>query len=171
MTPEIAVHRLGGMQEERRRAGAGQRRRDLAADDARLAHAGDDDAAAARRARSRRRARSGDRASRRRPRIAAASISSTLRASARPRSAAARWRTADGHGFLTARRRLRLRPEPAAVGRTTPSSATRRVRMALRRSSRSAFCAVALRARRIFVDFHEHAVDAGGDARPTPAAR
>ena len=44
---EVAVDRLGRVEEEGRRAGARQRRGDLAADDARLAHAGDDDAAAA----------------------------------------------------------------------------------------------------------------------------
>ena len=44
---EVAVRRLGGVQEGRRRAGAGQRRGDLAADEARLADARDDDLAAA----------------------------------------------------------------------------------------------------------------------------
>ena len=44
--PEIAVARLGRMDEERRRAGGGERRRDLARDVAALAHAGDDDPAA-----------------------------------------------------------------------------------------------------------------------------
>ena len=39
---EIAVARLGGMQEEGGRAGAGERRGDLAGDVAGLAHAGDD---------------------------------------------------------------------------------------------------------------------------------
>ena len=40
---EVAVDRLGRMQEERRGAGAGEGGRDLAADDPGLAHAGDDD--------------------------------------------------------------------------------------------------------------------------------
>ena len=44
---EIAVGRLGRMEEPGRRAGARQSRGDLSADDAGLAHAGDDDAAAA----------------------------------------------------------------------------------------------------------------------------
>src|SRR5205823_4338553 len=41
---EIAVNRLGGMEEQGRCAGARQRRRDLAADDPRLAHAREHDA-------------------------------------------------------------------------------------------------------------------------------
>ena len=76
-----------------------QRRGDLPADDARLAHAGDDDAAAAAERAARRPARSDGRASRTRPRIAAASVSSTL---AREREAVGRWRRGggrpDGHG-------------------------------------------------------------------------
>ncbi len=46
---EIAVARLGGMDELRRRAGRGEGRGDLARDMAALAHAGDDDAARHRR--------------------------------------------------------------------------------------------------------------------------
>jgi hypothetical protein len=42
----IAVHRLGRMQEERGRTGRGEGGGDLLGDDAALAHTGDDDAAA-----------------------------------------------------------------------------------------------------------------------------
>ena len=43
-TTEVAVKRLGGVQEVSRRAGRGERRGDLLPDQPRLAHAGDDHA-------------------------------------------------------------------------------------------------------------------------------
>ena len=141
---KVAVNRFGGMQEERGRPGAGQRRGNLPRDDARLAHAGDDDAA--RQSRSRSTART-KRASRRSTsaRMAAASVCKTLRASERSGMTAPvgqSGRSGDGIDSLEF---------PQQWGQQVESQRILRV---------------ALGARRVLVDFEEHAVDAGRNAGP-----
>ena len=124
MTPRSPWIASAGMQEERRRAGARQRRGDLPADDARLAHAGQDDAAAAAAAAARRRGRSARRAAATSARIAAASVSSTLRASAQISHAVSSGAAAGASARLT-----------------IASIAIRRRSSGSSRSRRSAFCA------------------------------